>query len=189
MLFRSDRQEAEEGLTQALNARVGSGTLILAGVDAAAQYLLSQPRGERRRAVLIITDNEGTRSRRPGPVVRRLWEADAVLTGLVVSDPIARASRVTRYISPSAAAMHEGAGSVARQTGGEMEGVRDAGEAFGEALRRLRSRYSLYLGLPEGPPGEEHKIRVELSKQAQQANPGARARSRAGYIKIGRAHV
>ena len=66
-----------------------------------------------------------------------------------------------------------------------MEGVRDAGEAFGEALRRLRSRYSLYLGLPEGPPGKEHKIRVELSKQAQQANPGARARSRAGYIMPG----
>ena len=64
--------------------KFGGGTRLLAGVDDAARYFLEQPAEHRRRAVLILTDNYGQRSRRSSTVVRRLWEADALLSGLIV---------------------------------------------------------------------------------------------------------
>jgi len=47
-----------------LRTRFGGFTLIQASVDDAALRFLREPKGERRRAVLIITDNMGIRTRR-----------------------------------------------------------------------------------------------------------------------------
>jgi VWFA-related protein len=57
-----------------LGEKFRGGTRILAAVDHAAEYFLEQPRTQRRRAVLILTDDFGQQSRRSGTVVRRLWE-------------------------------------------------------------------------------------------------------------------
>jgi VWFA-related protein len=53
-----------------LRTRFGGGTLIQSSVDAAALRFVREPRSERRRAVLIITDNIGMRTRREQSVVR-----------------------------------------------------------------------------------------------------------------------
>ena len=70
-----------------MRQRFGGGTLIQAAVDDAAVRLRGEKRTERRRAVLIVTDNMGTRTRREETVVRDFWEADAILSGLIISNP------------------------------------------------------------------------------------------------------
>jgi von Willebrand factor type A domain len=177
-----NREEAERALGDFRKTGLGTGTKIITGLDTVAKYLLSEPRQERRRAVLLITDNVGTRSVREDPVVRAFWEADAVVTGLEVSDPMARVSRVIKWTSPTAIAMAQGADGVIRKTGGEMEKTGDAGKAFGEALHRLRTRYSIYYAPPAGRAGEEHRVKVTLSPAAAKAHPNARIRARAGYV-------
>lgn len=177
-----NRDEAERALGDFRNTGLGAGTRIITGLNTVAKYLLSEPRQERRRAVLLITDNVGTRSVREGPVVRAFWEADAVVTGLEVSDPMARVARVIKWASPTAIAISQGADGVIRKTGGEMEKTGDAGTAFGEALHRLRTRYSIYYAPPAGKAGEEHRVKVTLSAAAAKAHPGARVHARAGYV-------
>jgi VWFA-related protein len=63
-----------------VGGRFGGGTRLLAAVDDAAEYFLREPRTQRRRAILILTDNYGQRSRRGSTVVHHLWEADALLS-------------------------------------------------------------------------------------------------------------
>lgn len=178
-----NRDEAERALGDFRNTGLGAGTRIITGLDTVAKYLLSEPRQQRRRAVLLITDNVGTRSKREGPVVRALWEADAVVTGLEVSDPMARVARVIKWTSPTAMAISQNADGVIRRTGGEMAKTNDAGKAFGEALHRLRTRYSIYFAPPvAGKAEQEHRLKLTLSPAAAKAHPDAKVHARAGYI-------
>src|SRR5579863_3345348 len=86
--------------------RFGGGTFIQAAVDDAAQRFLHEKRTQRRRAVLIITDNIGTRTRREESVVRDFWEADALLSGLIVRNPSFQARRTVGIImAPQTLAM------------------------------------------------------------------------------------
>jgi hypothetical protein len=52
---------------------------------------------------------------------------------------------------------------------------------FEEMIRRLRLRYMLVYALPQGKPGEERKIRVQLSGEDREKNPKAQVRARDGY--------
>jgi len=54
---------------EVVGGKFRGGTRLLAGVDDAAKYFLGQPRNERRRAVLILTDDYGQRSRRSSTVI------------------------------------------------------------------------------------------------------------------------
>src|SRR5205823_12798618 len=83
--FTGDLDAVERSIRHdVLGERFGGGTLIQSAVDAAALRLMREPRSERRRAVLVITDNIGIRTRRELSVVRDFWEADALLSGLIV---------------------------------------------------------------------------------------------------------
>src|SRR5262249_15667968 len=71
-------------VTDVLGLRFGGGTKIQSAVDDAALRFLHEQRTARRRAVLVITDNIGLRTRKESTVVRDFWEADAILSGLIV---------------------------------------------------------------------------------------------------------
>src|SRR5580658_1813775 len=165
-----------------LGLNFGGGTLIQAAVSDAAMRFRREPHTERRRAVLIITDNMGRRTRREASV-EEVWESDAILSGLIVRNPAYQAMRTVGIIlGPQNLAMEAGMKGIAEKTGGDSLTANEPGSAFAEAMRRIRTRYSLYYALPEAKPGATRTIRVELTAAAAQRSPKSRVRARSGYV-------
>jgi Ca-activated chloride channel family protein len=159
------------------------GTHIQAALDEAAMVFLRQKRNERRRAVLIVTDNMGQRTMKESTVVRDLWEADAIVTGLIVRNLGGKALRtIIAVTNPQLFAMQAGMNGIAAKTGGDTVHSDDPGGAFQEAMHRIRTRYSLYYEQPKAKPGTRRALRVELSDAASQRFPKARVKARLGYI-------
>lgn len=159
-----------------------SSSRIQTAVDDAARYFLRQPRTGRRRAVLAITDNRG--STKNGSALGDLWEADAVLSGLVISNP---ASVITFSIFQPQSLFLGGIGDLVEKTGGDLlKAGDDAGGGLREAIGRLRSRYSLHYVMPGGKPGEKRKVKVELTGPVAERYRGAEVRARSGYVVPGR---
>jgi hypothetical protein len=188
-----DGASAPDRLRDALPAIARPGKVLLAGfdeltiiqqaVDDAARRFMKQPRTGRRRAVLIVTDNIGQRTRREQSVVRDFWEADALLSGLIVSSPSTRALRTFgAIIGPQTLLLQAGMEGIAAKTGGDSVHATENGEAFREAMRRIRTRYSLFYDLPAGKPKTKRTIRVELSPETLKQFPGARVKARTGYV-------
>jgi VWFA-related protein len=166
-----------------LGLNFGGGTLIQAAVSDAAMRFRREPHTERRRAVLIVTDNMGRRTRREASVVEEFWESDAILSGLIVRNPADQAMRTVGIIlGPQNLAMGAGMKGIAEKTGGDSLTANEPGSAFEEAMRRIRTRYSIYYALPEAKPGATRTIRVELSPAAAQRSPKSRVRARSGYV-------
>jgi VWFA-related protein len=170
--FTGDPESIELDIEDVLKLRFGGGTLIQQAVDDAAVRMIQEGRAHRRRAILIITDNLGVHTRREISVVCHLWEADAVLSGLIV-----RAGLLSRSLN------HVGGGMehIAEKTGGDAIRCDDPASAFSEMMHRIRIRYSLYYPMPEGKVGSFRSIRVELSPDAQTRFPDARVYARRGY--------
>lgn len=181
--FTDDMQEVERTINEKVLGKAKGGTHILRAVTDAATYFLKETHTDRRRAVLIVTDNHGQPSGRRSSVVRALWEADALLCGLELRSAGESVLLGVRSVtSPTAAFMNmENMTSVVEDTGGDLIKGRDPGPDFEEMIRRLRLRYMLVYALPQGKPGEERKIKVELSDDAKKKNPQVRVRARDGY--------
>jgi len=178
--FTEDLDAVERSIRDdVLNRRFGGGTLIQQAVDNAAMRFMHESRTGRRRAVLIITDNMGMRTRSEQSVVRDFWEADALLSGLIVANSV---YQVQRAMHPASLLMSAGMKGIAEKTGGDAIRSDDAGAAFQDMMRRIRSRYSLYYRMPEGKAGQPRTIRVELSADAETRFPKAHVRTRRGYI-------
>jgi VWFA-related protein len=166
-----------------LGLNFGGGTLIQSAVSDAALRFRSEPHTERRRAVLIVTDNMGRRTRSEASVVEEFWESDAILSGLIVRNPKYQAMRTVGIIlGPQNLAMEAGMKGIAEKTGGDSLTANEPGAAFEEAMRRIRTRYSLYYALPAAKPGTTRTIRVELTPAAAQRSAKARVRARSGYV-------
>ncbi len=182
--FTDDLGAVEHNIEEVLSMRFGGGTYIHQAVDDAASYFFRQGRPtQRRRAILVVTDNLGTRTRNEMSVVRNLWETDALLSGLVIPDhgyPVRRA--IVAVVAPYALLRAgKGMDRIAEKTGGDTIHTDDPASAFPDMIRRIRSRYSLYYPMPEGKPGSWRTIRAELAPDAQQRFPGARVFARRGY--------
>lgn len=179
--------------TRVLTQPFNGGTYLLdALADGALEFMREKP-GERRRAVVVITDNKGQRTRSEDSVVRMMWEADATATGLIVESPDQQTGVWTRPRSrrgviwaPTGPAMTSmmsvGMNKVAEQTGGDVLATDNPGPAFAEVIKRIRSRYSLYYSMPEGTPGERRDIKVQLTSTAAGKNFGAAVKARKGYV-------
>jgi VWFA-related protein len=181
----SDLAQVQRSIEEdVVEGRFHGGTHLLAGVDDAAKYFLAQPASHRRRAVLILTDNFGQRSRRTSTVVHHLWEADATLSGLIIRTAASTALNTAAMISNPAVGLllQEGMQGVAEKTGGDTLRASQPGEDFREMIHRLRLRYSLDYALPRVKPGQQRQVKVELSKAALDRYPTARLRSRKGYL-------
>jgi Ca-activated chloride channel family protein len=182
--FTEDLDEVQKTIEdEVLHLRFGGGTRIQDAVDAAALRFMREKSSQRRRAVLIITDNMGVRTRREQSVVRDFWEADALLSGLIVSNKVFRAIRTVGVVlGPQDLLMEAGMKGIAEKTGGDAIGARDVGTAFQESMHRIRSRYSLYYAQPAGKPGTRRSIQVELARAAAEQHRKARVRARTGYV-------
>jgi VWFA-related protein len=179
----ADLTLAEVALTETVPAmRLRGGTDILGGIQTAVRTFLGQPRSERRRALVVITDNVGQRRRRVSSVVTDAWEADVTVCGLLVRGGLMHSiNTISRITSPHIMLFQVGMGSVAEQTGGELAPPGDPAERFTALLRRLRQRYNLYYQMPPGKPGEKRQVVVGLSPEAKARHSGARVRTRKGY--------
>lgn len=160
---------------------LGSGTLINESLISAADYLKQQP-VKGRRAVLIVTDNEGLNYKSPdAEVVRAMYSADTVMNALVARKGARPAPvNTTRYTNPDFDPPDVYA--ISEKTGGEaVEGLGKVSEMFQRMIGRIRSRYFIQYPAPQAEPGTFRRIRVELAPEAKRRNPDATIRARAGY--------
>lgn len=182
--FTDNLDAVEMAINNVTSIRMG-GTHILAAINDAAAVFRNEQRTQRRRAVIMVTDNHGQISGKKSTAIHNLWEADAVLSGLQVRFPgetaLLVARRVNPYSLPTAWLLDgESMSGVAERTGGEvLRG--DANAQFIELMHRLRLRYTLYYAMPQGKPGEERHVRVTLSDEAKKSNPQGRVFARTGY--------
>jgi VWFA-related protein len=175
--FTTDLDSLAARLVQRIRStRFSGGTYILSAVDKAAKYLLGQPAAHRRRAILIFTDDEGHGSTSPKVPTKDLWDADAVLSGLIIP--------ADRGVTPFALTVSgdDYVEKVAEQTGGETVKADPPGPAFREMLARLRKRYTLYYSMPAVKAGQTRRVTVDLSPQAKRRYPDAIVLARKGYI-------
>ncbi len=174
--FTADRETTRRALDAVVNLSFRGGTAIRNAVTAAAdQFAQLHDRNEQsRRAVLAITDNIGIPGRSEAAVVESLSKADAILSGLIVRNRVANASPYALLGLKKLGGIE----GITEKTGGDLIYSDELSTSFPEAMRRLRSRYSVYYRLPPGSVPGERTVRVELSPEAARRFPGAHIRAR-----------
>jgi hypothetical protein len=176
--FTNDVKSIERGIrSQLLEQTVDTvpwDCQIMKGLAAASKYFPTTTEGNRRRAIIAISHDKGsgTSPELVHDSIHDLWMSDTVVVSLNV-----KSSLQVFYIGPP----FRGTGFAADRTGGDRMDFDDAPEAIGDAIRRLRSRYSLYYALPPGKVGEERNIRVQLTPDANR-HKNAEVRARTGYV-------
>jgi VWFA-related protein len=173
--FNDNLQEVEESVGRVVDLRFGGGTSILSAINDAGQYFAKHGDKQRRRAILIFTDDDGQPSMSEKKVVERMWESDVLLCGLIIPTP---GSLRRGSFRPDGESMT----GVARKTGGEVVNADNPGHAFREMLRRIRKRYSIYYEMPPGTAGKSREVSVELSEEAKARYPEGRVLARKGYV-------
>jgi Ca-activated chloride channel family protein len=146
-------------------------------IDDGARHFLKEPRTNRRRAILAITDGLG--NGRAADAVENLWNADAVVSGMIVRN--AGMTVLFRTMRPDTL-FSGGMGGIADDTGGEGVKFDDAGEGLRQMIHRLRRRYTLAYAMPDAAPGQRRTIKVELAGDAARRYRQPRIRARTGYI-------
>jgi VWFA-related protein len=180
--FTTDHASVEATIRDVVLQRPPVGFTRLQGATAdAARHFATQPRSDRRRAVLVVNGNMGSSNDEgaaPG-----LWNADSVVSAIVV--PGMAAMRRQRILFPPAWFGFGKIDGVVNKTGGDLIKGDDAGESFQEMIRRLRRRYALHYTMPEARPGKKRTIKVELTRDAGLRYPRAKVRARTGYVVPG----
>lgn len=182
--FTNDREAITDAIEKASHEQpVGSGTRIHGAIQAAARYIAQETSASvRRRAILVVTDNDGMSYGVPrNGVVRNLLDADAVLDAIAVGrHPHPPAPRAGSVINPDFA--FDDVFPLAEITGGEALAASKPQDRLGEMLTRIRSSYSLIYHAPENAAPESYRrIRVELTEEARQRFPRAVVAARDGY--------
>ncbi len=180
--FTADTKRTQQALQEVLSLRFRGGTAIRSSVyEAANRFIWFDDRQDQcRRAVLVITDNVGRPNRSEASVTANLWEADALLSGLVVRNLVANIS-VVGLLSPLGVKRPGGIEGIVEKTGGDIIYSDQLAASFPEMIRRLRSRYSLYYRIGENEAGRERTVKVELSAEALSRLPRAHVRARTHY--------
>jgi len=166
----------------------GGGTPLRPAIHETARLFPPHEGQDRRRGVLVITDNRGQDSGIPvEQTIGNLWKADVVVTGLVLRVPgspsgpfpigVTRGARQAIHRQKYGASMDE----IASATGGEMLYTRQPERDFQNVLHRLRQRYSLYFEPPPGQPGELRTVQVELTREALRRTGRVKLQARTGY--------
>ncbi len=187
--FTNDHATISEAIRKAGSEEPpGSGTRIYAAAQNAARFLQDQPQnGIRRRAILMITDNDAmSYDVHQDQALRALLDNSITFDAIVVGP------------HPHPPAPRNGSGSInpnfafddvfplAQQTGGEAVATNKPKDNLAEMLGRLRERYLLVYAAPSGLPLHSfRRIRVELSPTARRNHPRATVRARDGYYVNG----
>jgi Ca-activated chloride channel homolog len=157
-------------LIQVLKLKFSGSSKPEPATSEAARRFEREPKTRRKRAVLMVTDKPGARASNEAAVVRDLWNADAVLSELILGG------------SAQTKLAESGAEAIVDQTGGATIVAGNPGEAFRDSIHYLRSGYTMYYAMPEASPGTERRIQIELTPEAAKHLPNVRIRSRSGYI-------
>jgi hypothetical protein len=145
----------------------------------AAKYMRTQ-QGKARRAILVVTDNEGIRrSVSNDEVVRALHAGDIVLSAILVGENPASRYAPARYQAPNTAVPD--VQRFVAETGGEVITGAAPAAALQPVLKGLTTRYSFQYTAPPADEGTFRKIRVELTPEAAARNPGVSIKARSGY--------
>ena len=159
-----------QGIAKASDARVGLDTDINQAIWGAADYLRRRG-GAAKRAVLIMTDNM-QETRVPDRLVEeQLFEADAVLDGLLIRGRVAMPHIV-----------HPGVLRFAQKTGGEVIEGSQPGTYLNEMIERIKSRYSIHFRPVGSKSDQPRRIRVQLTSGALRRYPNALVRARTSYF-------
>ena len=157
---------------------LGRETLIYESVVEAAKYLRAQP-GKARKAILIVTDNEGARKAvTNNDVVQALHASDAVLSAILVGSSAAPYT-TTRYQNPATAPPD--VFRFASDSGGQVVTGENQAEALRPVMKGLTTRYSFQYTAPPAEDGTFRRIRVELNPRTAAKYPGAVIKARSGY--------
>jgi hypothetical protein len=151
------------------------GTHILSAIDDAATYMRKNAGKQGRRAILVMTDDEGQYSMREKKVVDDLWEADTLVCGLIIPNP--RSAGAPIGLGPAEVML-----GVADKTGGETVDANEPGHAFREMIRRMRQRYTVYYEMPTGKAGTARKVSLDVSDAVKSRYPGVQVLARKGYV-------
>jgi Ca-activated chloride channel family protein len=173
------KQVPEKIVMNVFKTTSGRDTYTNEAIMAASGYLKDQ-RGPGRKAILVVTDNEGAHSAaKDAQVLRSLHEADSVLNAILVgankkmrgtpgpySDPASGPPDVYRFV---------------QNTGGDVIADDDPANALRRIVRQIATRYNFQYSAPQAEPGAFRRIRVDLSPAAQRKYPGAVVQARTGY--------
>jgi len=181
--FTPDRHAMEAAIRRACEIQdLGAGTAMNESLLAAASHFpQTAATTPERRAILILTDNQGLNYLCPDTkVIAALLTRGIVLNAIVMantSQPKRRESLAglnPDFTPPDVFGL-------ASETGGEALRSDRAGKSFPEILERIRTRYLIYYTPPPAPPGMFRHVRVELSPQAARRYGRAEIRVRSGY--------
>jgi len=176
--FTEDRGKVERTIAEICGRGFGGGTDIHGALQHAGDEFLGLARSRRRRAILMVTDGQSESYQPKEAVLRKLWEADAVMNTLQVSGPRFLNGGMNLRMRLFGVDLKE----LAEETGGEVLKTSRVGEDLRRMMERMRMRYSLHFAVKEGAAGEQRAIAVELSDGARRRYPGARVHARRAYI-------
>jgi VWFA-related protein len=174
--FTSDR-ETLIGAVEHARADVGKApgaTAIFDSVAAALEMFEGPAPANRRRAVLVVTDDIDNQSRMgTREVTAAVLEKDAVLNAVVIGSPMTTLTKSVYKAGPSRFVLPlKSLKPVANETGGEFLPGRHSVELVKTALERIRTRYLITYD-----PGSESavcpRILTELTKAARTRYPDA----------------
>ncbi|HXS97636.1 MAG TPA: VWA domain-containing protein [Candidatus Limnocylindrales bacterium] len=165
-----DPDAVVQGLRRILNARVGTDTDINQAVWSAADYLHGAA-GAVNRAIVVMTDNEQVTAVPDALVDEQLFEAGAVLDGLLVRGAV-----------PMPHITHPGILHFAARTGGDVLEGSHPGARLDEMIRRIKARYVIHFKPVRTDASGARRIRVELTPEARRRYPNAVVRARTSYF-------
>ena len=136
-------------------------------VEITAHYLLEHARQESTSAIVILSDNGGTRGVSDRVTRDALWHSNVILSGLLAPGGDPQESDVRPFIEA---------------TGGEALPADDRNVPLAEALQSLHERYRITWRAPGGIPKTIRRISVELTAEAKTRLGGASIRATGAYV-------
>ncbi len=172
--------------------KAGGGTRIMDAVDEALHYM-HQAAPDRRRAVILISDNlEGDSFTSVDRVVQTALEGEAVVYSLKLTErkiPHVMGASIPGLPIPSIpvpSMVKDPVSTITKDTGGELFSVSSSSidSAFSTAISRLRLRYTLgYTPDKRTGPGRYHAVKVRLASSFGKAGTDYTVLSRRGYYE------
>ena len=179
----TDRQQIANGIAR---IRAGGGTDIIDALFDAVTYL-AKVAPDRRRAVILVSDNQATVRPRAseGETIRMAMETETVVYSLKTSgESVPLAMRLPNLLF-GAGSVHK----VTQETGGEIIDVTSVGmldAALGTIVSRLRLRYSLgYYPPDQGRGGAFHTLEIRLVERLGRPGSDYFMHARRGYYSTG----
>lgn len=152
----------------------GNETDLYAGIGRATQ-VLRRDIAQRRRAMLVVTDNLGGLRHNEEQMLAALNTTGATVNALIL-DPGIDARQHSAH-----AALRQDVTRIAGITGGVSVSAAETEAGVAEALALIRTRYSLYYRRPDAPLRGFHQVKVTLTPGLRERHPDARVSTRAGY--------